>query len=100
VLVHLILRQQWHRVETHGMARRERRAFLRRFRKERATSMPSPSAVFRYLSAFHDPNGAVDRQPHKAFIPAAGEHLRGLARVNADVIAFMQKALTTQTCDA
>jgi hypothetical protein len=33
----------------------------------------------------------VDREPHKAFIPAAGEHLRGLARVNADLIAFVQK---------
>jgi hypothetical protein len=80
-----------YQVETHGMLRRERRALLRRFRKERTTAMPSPSSVFRYLSAFHDPNGAVDRQPHKAFIPAAGEHLRGLARVNADVVAFVQK---------
>src|ERR1039457_71876 len=80
-----------YRVETHGMARRERRALLRRFRKERTTATPSPSSVFRYLSAFHDPQGAVDREPHKAFIPAAGEHLRGLARVNADLIAFVQK---------
>ena len=80
-----------YRVETHGMQRRERRALLRRFRKERTTAMPSPSSVFRYLSAFHDPNGDVDRQPHKAFIPAASEHLRGLARVNADVVAFVQK---------
>jgi hypothetical protein len=78
-------------VETHGMPRRERRALVRRFRRERKTALPSPSSVFRYLSAFHDPNGAVDRQPHKAFIPAAGEHLRGLARVNADVVAFVQK---------
>src|SRR5664279_3053452 len=80
-----------YRVETHGMARRERRALVRRFRKERTTATPSPSSVFRYLSAFHDPHGAADRQPHKAFIPAAGEHLRGLARVNADVVAFVQK---------
>jgi hypothetical protein len=57
-----------HRVETHGMPRRERRALERRFRKERTTALPSPSSVFRYLSAFHDPNGAVDRQAHKAFI--------------------------------
>src|SRR5450631_3014735 len=80
-----------YRVEAHGMARRERRALVRRFRKERTTATPSPSSVFRYLSAFHDPHGAADRQPHKAFIPAAGEHLRGLARVNADVVAFVQK---------
>jgi hypothetical protein len=80
-----------YRVETHGMARRERRALLWRFRKERTSATPSPSSVFRYLSAFHDPNGAAAREPRKAFIPAAGEHLRGLARVNADVVAFVQK---------
>jgi hypothetical protein len=49
-----------YRVETHGMARRERRALLRRFRKERTTATPSPSSVFRYLSAFHDPQGGLD----------------------------------------
>ena len=75
-----------YRVETHGMARRERRALLWRFRKERTSATPLPSSVFRYLSAFHDPNGAAAREPRKAFIPAAGEHLRGLARVNADVV--------------
>jgi hypothetical protein len=80
-----------HRVETHGMPRRERCAFSRRFRKERTTSTPSASSVFRYLSAFHDPQAAADREPHKAFIPAAGEHLRGLAWVNADLIAFVQQ---------
>src|SRR5450755_2085902 len=80
-----------HRVETHGMTRRERRALWWRFRKERTTSTPSPSSVFRYLSAFHDPQGAADREPPKAFIPVAGEYLRGLAWVNADLIAFVQK---------
>jgi hypothetical protein len=28
---------------------------------------------------------------HKAFIPAPNKHLRGLARVNADLVAFVQK---------
>jgi hypothetical protein len=41
--------QLMHRVETHGMARRERRTLWRRFRKERTTSTPSSSSVFRYL---------------------------------------------------
>ena len=80
-----------YRVETHGMTRRERRVLLRRFRKERTSATPSPSSVFRYLSAFHDPSGAAAREAHKAFIPAAGEHLRGLFRVNADLVAFVQK---------
>jgi hypothetical protein len=47
--------------------------------KVASTALTSPSSVFRYLSAFHDPQGAADREQHKAFIPAAGEHLRGLA---------------------
>jgi hypothetical protein len=32
------------RVETHGMPRHERRALLRRFRKERKRAVPSPSS--------------------------------------------------------
>src|SRR5450631_4272962 len=90
-----------YRVETHGMARRERRALLRRFRKERTTATPSPSSVFRYFRPFMIPKGAASREPHKAFIPAAGEHLRGLARVNADVVAFVQSAHRTsmRRCD-
>jgi hypothetical protein len=71
VFPHLLWRSRlcevMHRVETHGMPRRERRALLRRFRTERtrATPSPSPSAVWRYLSAFHDPHGAADRERTK-----------------------------------
>ena len=42
------------RVEHHGLPRRARRELERRWRKERVRAVPSPSAVFRYLSAFHD----------------------------------------------
>jgi len=42
------------RVETYGMRRRERRALERRWRKERRRAVPSPSAAFRYLAAFHN----------------------------------------------
>jgi hypothetical protein len=79
------------RVETHGMPRRERRALLRRFRKERKRAVPSPSSVFRYLSAFHNAPEEERREAHKAFIPAPNEHLRSLACVNADLVAFVQK---------
>jgi Transposase DDE domain group 1 len=79
------------RVETHGMPRHERRALLRRFRKERKRAVPSPSSVFRYLGAFHDETEEEKREPHKAFIPAPNTHLRGLARVNSDLVAFVQK---------
>ena len=40
------------RVETKGLSRRQRRAMGRRWRKERHRSVPSPSALFRYLEAF------------------------------------------------
>jgi hypothetical protein len=42
------------RVELSGMSRRERREHQRRWRKEKRRTVPSPSAIFRYLSKFHD----------------------------------------------
>jgi|TARA_B100001971_G_C18220898_1_gene557124 hypothetical protein len=82
------------RVETHGMRRRERRATEKRWRKERRRSVPSPSAVFRYLCGFHDDEEEANRQAHTAFIPAANEALAGLGRVNGDLVAFMQSHLS------
>jgi len=79
------------RVETHGLARSERRALERRWRKQRRRAVPSPSPVFRYLSAFHNPEEESNRQPGKAFIPAPNQHLQSLQRVNTDMIAFAQK---------
>lgn len=79
-----------HRVEHHGLPRRERRAQERRWRKERSRTFASPSAVFRYLAAFHDPAQESQRVPHSAFIPASNEHLRALGCVNRDFVAFVQ----------
>ena len=79
------------RVEQQGMKRRERREIERRWRKERRRSVPSPSAAFRYLSAFHDEDQEGKRKEGKAFIPVSNEHLRGLAKVNQGMAAFMQK---------
>jgi hypothetical protein len=80
-------------VELHDLSRPERRELLHRWRKARTRTMPSPSAVFRYLDAFDDPDQEKLREAseRKAFIPAPNEHLRGLARVNADLIAELQK---------
>jgi hypothetical protein len=66
------------RVETHGLPRQERRRLERRWplrslRRERHRSVPSPSAVFRYLAAFHDPKEEQKREVGRAFIPAANE---------------------------
>ena len=78
------------RVELQGMKRQERRALERRWRKERRRAVPSPSAAFRYLSAFHDEAQESGRQAGKAFIPGANEPLRGLAQVNLDLVAWVQ----------
>jgi hypothetical protein len=78
------------RIEQKGMKRRERRDMDRRWRKERQRVVPSPSPVFRYLSAFHDGEQEKLRIEGKAFIPAPNEHLRGLMKVNSDMVKFIQ----------
>jgi hypothetical protein len=79
------------RVEAKGLTRQQRRALERRWRKERHRSVPSPSALFRYLEAFHDPGEEIKREQGKAFIPAPNEHLQGIRRVNRDFVASIQK---------
>lgn len=78
------------RIEQKLLKRRERRELDHRWRKERDGSLPSPSAVFRYLSAFHDPAQEEKRVSGKAFIPVPNEHLRGLRQVNGEMLAFIQ----------
>lgn len=79
------------KTEHSGLSRAERRRLAQRWRKERGRAMPSPSAVFRYLNLFHDPDQEELRQPHVGFIPAPTEALRGLARLNAHLMDFVQK---------
>jgi len=79
------------RVEMHGLRRRERREQGRRWRKERKRTVPSPSAVFRYLAAFDNPAEESKRADRHAFIPAANEHLQALSRVNRDFLRFVQR---------
>lgn len=78
------------RIEQKGMKRRERREMDRRWRKEQSRAVPSSSSVFRYLAAFHDADQEKLRIEGKAFIPAPNEHLRGLVKVNADMVGFIQ----------
>jgi len=85
------------RVEMQGMRRSERRELERRWRKERRRVLPSASSVFRYLSAFHDQVQDEQRQVGKAFIPAANEHLRGLVKVNRDLLSFVQSRRIEKT---
>src|SRR5271166_1608351 len=70
------------RVETKGLTRQQRRAQERRWRKEQHRSIPSPSAIFRYLEAFHDPDEQKKREKGRAFIPKPNQHLSGLIKVN------------------
>lgn len=79
------------RVELHDLSRRERRAQERRWRKEKRRAVPSPTAAFRYLGAFHDEEEEKKRVLGRAFIPAPNEYLRGLDQVNADMMAFSQR---------
>jgi len=92
------------RIELAGLSRRERRAGERRWRKARKRTLPSPSAVFRYLEAFHDPKQEQPRQPGKAHIPTPNRHLQGLAKVNKDMLGFVQshrpQAVATLDMDA
>ena len=72
------------------MGRRERRALKERWRGERHRSVPSDSAVFRYLEMFHDADEEARREAHRAFIPSPNEALSGLYKVNADLMGFVQ----------
>ena len=79
------------RVGQQGIRRRDRREQERRWRKEGCRSVPSASAVFRYLSAFHDGEQERVRKEGKAFIPVPNAYLRGLMEVNRWMVSFLQR---------
>jgi len=79
------------RVELHDLSRKERRKRERRWRKEKRRTVPSPTAAFRYLEAFHDEEQEKRRVPGKAFIPTPNQHLAGLGEVNGDLMRFTQR---------
>ena len=85
------------RSRMHGLRRKGRRDLERRWRKEKKRSVPSASAVFRYLSAFHDAEQEGLRQPGKAYIPEANKCLGGFAKINRDFVSFMQRNKTEST---
>jgi hypothetical protein len=89
------------KVQAQGLSRKERQEVKRRWRKGRTGAVPSPSSIFRYLSAFHDREQEELRVSGKAFIPALNEHLRWLARINRDIVGFGQRhrAEATATLD-
>jgi len=79
------------RIEQPGLKRRERRELERRWRKQRSRAVPSASAVFRFLSAFHDAREEAKRVAGKAFIPRQNFPLQGLVEINAEMVRFQQQ---------
>ena len=77
--------------ESYRTRRRERRATEKRWRKKRLRSVPSPSAVFRYLGGFHEQEEEGRRQAHTAFIPGVNQALAELGKVNGDLVTFVQR---------
>ncbi len=82
------------RVETHGLTRSQRRELKKRWRKGRSRTLPSASAIFRYIGNFHNAEQEKLRMKGKAFIPVSNEHLKALGKINAEVISFGDKAET------
>jgi hypothetical protein len=86
------------RIELKDLPRKERRETEKRWRKEKRRSVPSPSAVFRYLAGFHED---CVHEEGKAVIPPLSELLCALERINADLVASVQKnnPIETATLD-
>jgi hypothetical protein len=76
------------RIELKGITRKDRRQKETRWRKEKHRSVPSASAVFRYLSAFHE---EYTREAGKAVIPPLTDMLCALEHINADFASAVQK---------
>jgi hypothetical protein len=82
---------------SQGLSRKGRRGLKKRWRKEKARSVPSSSAVFRYLAEFHDRDQEGLRERGKAFIPLSNEALKGLCKVNTELVGFVQNNRVEQT---
>ena len=87
--------------ELHGLKPKKRKSLMKRWRKERERTVPSPSAIFRYLANFNNPEQEELRQQGKAFIPTQNKPLKGLARINQELAAFagFGKIQSTATLD-
>jgi hypothetical protein len=80
-----------------GLSRKARRGLEKRWRREKRRRVPSSSAVFRYLSGFHDREQEGWREPGRAFIPLPNEALKGWCKVNTDLVGFVQSNRVEQT---
>ena len=85
------------KVETHGLRRKEKRELKKRWRKGRTRTFPSASAIFRYLSEFHNAEAEKLREKGKAFIPESNGYLKALGAINKDLIEFEPRRKTEET---
>lgn len=76
---------------THGMKRKERRAYEKRWRKIKGRGLPSTAAIHRYLAPFHSPEEEKNRIEGTAFIPKPNAQLRSLIGLNNHLILGIQK---------
>lgn len=77
--------------EIYGLGRGACKEMEKRFRKGRSRTFPSPTRLYEYLDEFHNEPEEAKRVEGKAFIPARNQHLRGLAEVNAALLASVQR---------
>lgn len=84
-----------HGIGFSGHPRKERREQERRWRKEKRRAFPSPPVIFRYLAAFVNAEEESKRAMGRAFIPAPGEPLQALGRINPDLLRFAHKSEIT-----
>jgi len=79
------------KLETHGMTRKQRRVYERRWSKEKNRAFPSAAAIHRYLEQFHNHTAESLRVEGKALIPPQNKLLSKLQNVNSSLIDYAQK---------
>jgi len=78
-------------IELRGENKCERKKIRRRWRKQKVNTIASPSAMFRYLSNFHNEAEEKKRESGKAFIPAMNDNLNKISDINLELVDFHQR---------
>lgn len=78
-------------MELQGTFGRRRAKIKKRWRKKSKNDIASPSAIFRYLSYFHNAAEEKNRQKGKAFIPKSNEYLDKFHHINSYLADYTQK---------
>lgn len=79
------------KIETHGMKRKEHRAYENRWRKEKARAFPSTAVIHRYLEQFHNADAEKQREEGKAFISPHNKLLQELLTINSALVHYAQQ---------